>query len=60
MARKARIARKTKETDIIVELNLDGAGTTDIKTPIPFFDHMLANLGRHGIFDHEDRGEGRR
>ena len=58
MARKARIARKTKETDIIVELNLDGAGTTDIKTPIPFFDHMLANLGRHGIFDLKIRAKG--
>lgn len=58
MARKARIARKTKETDIIVELNLDGAGTTDIKTPIPFFDHMLTNLGRHGIFDLKIRAKG--
>ncbi len=58
MARKAKITRKTKETDITVELNLDGAGTTDIKTPIPFFDHMLTNLSRHGLFDLKIRAKG--
>lgn len=43
--------RKTSETDIRVELNLDGTGYTDIKTGIPFFDHMLEQLARHGSLD---------
>lgn len=51
MARKARLSRKTKETDITLELNVDGSGVNDIKTTIPFFDHMLANFSRHGLFD---------
>ncbi|MEK6760069.1 MAG: imidazoleglycerol-phosphate dehydratase HisB [Deltaproteobacteria bacterium] len=58
MARKAKITRKTKETDITVELNLDGSGKGDIKTPIPFFDHMLTNLSRHGLFDLKIRAKG--
>ncbi len=49
--RTARRARATKETDIVVELSVDGTGTTDVSTGIPFFDHMLAQLGRHGGFD---------
>lgn len=51
MARKARISRKTKETEITVEINLDGSGRGDVKTPVPFFDHMLSNFARHGLFD---------
>lgn len=58
MARKAKVARKTKETDITVELNLDGSGKGDIKTPVPFLDHMLTNFARHGLFDLKVRAEG--
>ncbi|MDO8427407.1 MAG: imidazoleglycerol-phosphate dehydratase HisB [Deltaproteobacteria bacterium] len=58
MARKSKVSRKTKETDIAVELNLDGSGKGDIKTPIPFFDHMLANFSKHGLFDLKVRAKG--
>ncbi len=58
MARKAKVARKTKETDITVELSLDGSGKGDIKTPIPFFDHMLSNFTKHGLFDLKIRAKG--
>lgn len=58
MARKAKISRKTRETDITVELNLDGKGTGDVKTPLPFFDHMLTNFARHGLFDLKVRAKG--
>ncbi len=51
MARSAKIERKTRETDIRVELNLDGSGKEQISTPAPFFDHMLSALTRHGFFD---------
>jgi len=49
--RSATINRKTKETEIQVELNLDGKGENDIVTPVPFFDHMLVQIARHGFFD---------
>jgi imidazoleglycerol-phosphate dehydratase len=49
--RAASRARTTKETDIKVVLVLDGSGDVDVTTGIPFFDHMLAQLGRHGGFD---------
>lgn len=49
--RKARIDRKTKETQISVEMKLDGTGIYTIKTPIPFFDHMLTLMCKHGLFD---------
>ncbi len=44
-ARRARIERKTKESDIVVELDLDGTGQVAIDTGVPFFDHMLTALG---------------
>lgn len=49
--RIAKIARKTSETDISVEINLDGTGQYDIKTGIGFLDHMLEQLARHGLMD---------
>jgi len=49
--RTATIARKTNETDIRIELNLDGKGEHAIQTPVPFFDHMLVQISRHGFFD---------
>jgi imidazoleglycerol-phosphate dehydratase len=49
--RTALIERKTNETDIRIELNLDGRGENDILTPVPFFDHMLVQIARHGFFD---------
>jgi imidazoleglycerol-phosphate dehydratase len=49
--RKARVERKTKESHVIVELNLDGQGVIDISTGVPFFDHMMSALGKHSGFD---------
>lgn len=51
MARTADIQRKTKETAIVMQLNLDGDGNGDINTGIGFFDHMLNSFARHGFFD---------
>jgi imidazoleglycerol-phosphate dehydratase len=51
--RTASKSRKTKETDIQVNLNLDGNGQCNVGTGIPFFDHMLAQIARHGHFDLE-------
>ncbi len=49
--RKALVERKTKETSISVEVNLDGTGKADVNTRIPFFDHMLDQIARHGRLD---------
>jgi imidazoleglycerol-phosphate dehydratase len=49
--RVATIHRKTKETDILLILNLDGSGKNDIKTPVPFLNHMLEALSKHSGFD---------
>ncbi|PJA94901.1 imidazoleglycerol-phosphate dehydratase HisB [Candidatus Jorgensenbacteria bacterium CG_4_9_14_3_um_filter_38_10] len=51
MPRKASLWRKTKETEIKIELNIDGKGKTDVSTPIPFLNHLLDNFGKHGLFD---------
>jgi imidazoleglycerol-phosphate dehydratase len=51
VARDARRSRVTKETSVKVELDVDGTGTTSVSTGLPFFDHMLDQLGRHGGFD---------
>jgi imidazoleglycerol-phosphate dehydratase len=49
--RKAKILRKTKETDIKIELNIDGKGKSRIKYPIPFLGHMFTLFSKHGLFD---------
>jgi len=49
--RRARVERKTKESDIVVELDLDGTGAVNISTGVPFYDHMLTALGSHASFD---------
>jgi imidazoleglycerol-phosphate dehydratase len=56
--RSAVRKRATKETSVQVELDLDGTGTTDCSTGIPFYDHMLDQLGRHGGFDLTVRATG--
>ena len=57
-ARTATLRRETKETKVDVTLVVDGTGTTEITTGIPFFDHMLEQLGKHGGFDLTVRAEG--
>lgn len=56
--RTAKIERKTKETDILVEVNLDGSGQYQIETGVGFFDHMLAQIAVHGLFDLTIKAEG--
>jgi imidazoleglycerol-phosphate dehydratase len=51
MSRSARVERITKETQVLVELDIDGSGIVDVSTGVPFFDHMLAQLGKHGCLD---------
>jgi imidazoleglycerol-phosphate dehydratase len=51
MSRIAKVERKTRESDIVVELDLDGTGDVSVRTGIPFFDHMLTSLGTHASFD---------
>lgn len=51
MTRIAKVERKTRESDIVVELNLDGTGEVSVHTGVPFFDHMLTALGTHASFD---------
>jgi len=50
-SRTATVDRETKESNVHVEVDLDGSGRTVVDTGVPFFDHMLAQLGRHGGFD---------
>jgi imidazoleglycerol-phosphate dehydratase len=58
MTRTARMERTTKESSVVVELDLDGTGHADIATGVPFYDHMLAQLGKHGGIDLYIRTEG--
>lgn len=59
MSRFARCERDTKETEIVIELDLDGTGQYDIHTGIGFFDHMLEGFAKHGLFDLVSIGTGR-
>ncbi len=58
MTRRKKIERKTAETNITLELNLDGSGSADLSTGLPFFEHMLALWCRHGFFDLSIRAAG--
>lgn len=58
MSRNARVQRTTKESDVLVELELDGTGSPEIDTGVPFYDHMLAQLGKHAGFDLRIRTRG--
>src|SRR5580692_8537441 len=58
MNRTARVERLTRETQILVELDLDGPGPVEVETGVPFFDHMLAQLGKHGCLDLTVRAKG--
>ncbi len=53
MARQAKVTRNTKETQISVALDLDGSGKAKLATGVPFLDHMLDQVARHGVFDLE-------
>lgn len=56
--RIAQITRNTKETQIQMELNVDGSGQAAIETGVPFFDHMLTLLAKHGLFDLQVKASG--
>ena len=51
MSRTGRVERATKETKVLVSIDLDGTGATDISTGVGFYDHMLTSFGKHGLFD---------
>ncbi len=50
-ARSARVTRTTSESDVTVEMDIDGSGTTKISTGVPFYDHMLTALGKHSLMN---------
>jgi imidazoleglycerol-phosphate dehydratase len=56
--RSAQIERRTGETNIRLALNIDGGGQSNVRTKIPFFDHMLILFARHGLFDLEVEADG--
>ncbi|MGZ4707013.1 MAG: imidazoleglycerol-phosphate dehydratase HisB [Acidimicrobiales bacterium] len=56
--RAAAVARTTSETDVAIDLLIDGTGRVEVETGLPFFDHMLSQLGRHGGFDLSIRATG--
>ena len=58
MSREAQVTRNTLETQISVKLNLDGSGNSRLSTQVPFLDHMLDQVARHGVFDLEVEARG--
>jgi len=58
MSRTAKVERRTRETDIAVGLELDGTGTSDINTPLPFLSHMVEQISRHGLLNLQVRAQG--
>ena len=58
MSRIGEVVRETKETKVAVRLDLDGTGRVEVATGVPFFDHMLDQLGRHGRLDLDVRTDG--
>jgi imidazoleglycerol-phosphate dehydratase len=58
LPRTARVARRTGESDVVVELTLDGTGRSSVSTGVPFYDHMLASLAKHALLDLDVQAEG--
>ncbi|HAJ28135.1 MAG TPA: imidazoleglycerol-phosphate dehydratase, partial [Syntrophus sp. (in: bacteria)] len=58
--RKGKVKRKTSETTISMEMDLDGSGRAEIDTTVPFMNHMLTLFSRHGLFDIKIAGKGDR
>ena len=58
MTRTARVARRTGESDVVVDLDLDGTGRSTVATGVPFYDHMLASLAKHALFDLDVQAKG--
>ena len=58
MSRTARVARRTGESDVVVELDLDGTGRSSVSTGVPFYDHMLASLAKHALIDLDVQAKG--
>ncbi len=56
--RTARVARRTGESDVVVELDLDGTGRSTVSTGVPFYDHMLASLAKHSLVDLDVQAKG--
>ena len=58
MSRSARVSRRTGESDVVVELDLDGTGRSSVSTGVPFYDHMLASLAKHALLDLDVQAKG--
>ena len=58
LTRTARVARRTGESDVLVEVDLDGSGRSTVSTGVPFYDHMLASFAKHSLLDLEVQAKG--
>ncbi|MFZ1362303.1 MAG: imidazoleglycerol-phosphate dehydratase HisB [Candidatus Nanopelagicales bacterium] len=58
MSRTAKIERTTKESSVLLELDIDGTGQVEVDTGVPFYDHMMSQLGKHGGFDLKIKTDG--